>query len=70
MDNLEFAQHIQTEIHELQHEEKNEIMNYVGQFILNPKIQEIHNKIIELQNQCPHPSIKEDRCEYCNKHIN
>ena len=70
MTDKEICDFCQSAIKTLNDEKKEEVMKCVGQFILNPKIEEINKKIITFQNQCKHLVVEGNgKCKYCGKQI-
>ena len=73
MDNMseqEICDFCQSAVKALTEEKKEEVMKCVGQFVYNPKIEEINKKIAIFQKQCKHLQVKPNgRCAYCNAEI-
>lgn len=70
MTDKEICDFCQAAIKTLTEEKKEEVMKCVGQFVYNPKIKEINQKINNFQKQCKHLNIKADgKCAYCEKQI-
>ena len=40
---------------------------HVGQFILNPEVYALYDKLHKLQEQCPHMYDDKGVCIFCNK---
>lgn len=67
MSDKEICNFVQAAIKVLEEEKKEEVMKCVGQFVHNPKIDEINARILQFTVQCKHLDIKPNgRCAYCN----
>lgn len=69
MTDEEVCNFCQSAIKTLNEEKKEEVMKCVGQFVYNPKIEEINKKIMNFQKQCKHLSAVNGKCSYCGKQI-
>ena len=70
MTDKELCSFCQAAIKTLTDEKKEEVMKCVGEFIHNPKIDELNKKIVSFQNQCKHLTINPNgKCAYCGKQI-
>jgi len=70
MTDKELCDFCKVAIKTLTEEKKEEVMKCVGEFIHNPKIDELNKKIVSFQNQCKHLSLdSKGKCVYCGKQI-
>lgn len=70
MTDKEVCEFCQSAIKTINEEKKEEVMKCVGQFVLNPKIEELNKKISTFQKQCKHLTVKPDgKCAYCGKQM-
>lgn len=70
MSDKELCDFCQAAITTLTAEKKEEVMKCVGQFVFNPKIDEINKKIANFQKQCKHlQTDTKGKCCYCGKQI-
>lgn len=72
MTEQEICNFVKVAIKTLEEEKKEEVMKCVGQFVHNPKIDEINQKIASFQKQCKHldTTLKNSgKCPYCGKQI-
>ena len=72
MTEQELCNFVQMAIKTLENEKKEEVMKCVGQFVHNPKIDEINQKIASFQKQCRHLNAtlnSSGKCPYCGKQI-
>lgn len=61
---------VKAAIETLESQKKDEVMKCVGQFILNPKIEELNKQITSFQKQCKHIDIGPNgKCIYCGKQM-
>lgn len=70
MTDKELCNFVQAAIKTLTDEKKEEVMKCVGQFVHNPKIDEINAKITSFQKQCKHLDVKPNgKCAYCDAQV-
>ena len=70
MSDQEICNFCKSAIETLQNKKKEEVMKCVGNFVYNPKIAEINQKIVMFQKQCTHLKVSATgQCCYCKKQI-
>lgn len=70
MTDQEICNFCKSAVETLRNEKKEEVMKCVGDFVYNPKIGEINQKIAMFQKQCKHLQVKPDgKCAYCGAKI-